>query len=226
MTGIALNLVCIGLAALCSAAPTTAHTETPSTEAERVLYALGLAMAGSAKNHRLSASELVWVQRGLADGVSGKPLFTLAPYLPKIHELSKQRIAEVAAQQRKTGSAFLSRAATEPGAVLTKSGMVITQTVEGTGAAPTSSDTVTFHQQGSLVDGRVFDSTRTAGKPITMRVQDMFLCGKEGLPTMKVGGKSRFVCPPELAFGDTPGPGEIPPGATLVIEVELIDIVR
>jgi len=96
----------------------------------------------------------------------------------------------------------------------------------GTGPTPKPSDTVKVHYHGTLTDGTVFDSSVQRGQPATFQLSGIIPCWKEGLQLMKVGGKSRLVCPPELAYGDRGAPPRIKPGATLVFEVELLEIAK
>jgi FKBP-type peptidyl-prolyl cis-trans isomerase FkpA len=95
----------------------------------------------------------------------------------------------------------------------------------GTGASPKASDTVKVHYHGTMPDGRVFDSSVQRGEPVEFALNQVIPCWTEGVQKMKVGEKARFVCPPEIAYGAGGTPdGTIPPGATLVFEVELIGI--
>ncbi len=82
------------------------------------------------------------------------------------------------------------------------------------------------HYRGTLVDGTVFDSSIDRGQPAVFPLANVIPCWSQGVQLMKVGGKSRLVCPPELAYGDRGAPPQIKPGATLVFEVELLDIVK
>jgi len=72
----------------------------------------------------------------------------------------------------------------------------------------------------------VFDSSVKRGEPLTLSLGSIIKCWSEGLPMMKVGGKSRLVCPSDLAYGDQGRPPTIKPGATLVFEIELLEIVK
>ena len=97
---------------------------------------------------------------------------------------------------------------------------------EGAGANPTAADTVSVKYKGTLIDGTVFDSTdKHGGQPATFPLSGVIKGWTEGLQLVKVGGKARLVIPPGLAYGSSP-PGEIPPNATLIFEVELMDIVK
>ena len=97
----------------------------------------------------------------------------------------------------------------------------------GTGATATPGSIVSVLYVGKLADGTVFDSSVQRGEPITLGLAGgVIKCWTEGVPLMKVGGKSRLVCPSDLAYGDQGRPPRIRPGATLVFEVELLEIVK
>jgi FKBP-type peptidyl-prolyl cis-trans isomerase FkpA len=120
--------------------------------------------------------------------------------------------------------AFLAKAAKEKGAVVTSSGLVYQSLKDGTGPSPTASDAVKVHYRGTLTDGQEFDSSYKRNEPATFPLNGVIRCWTEGVQKMKVGGKARLVCPSDLAYGDRGAPPDIPGGATLVFEVELLDI--
>lgn len=115
--------------------------------------------------------------------------------------------------------------AAEPKEEKTASGIVITKIREGTGASPKSTDTVKVHYRGTLVNGKEFDNSYGRGQPASFPLNRVIPCWTEGMQTMKTGGKSKLVCPPNLAYGSSGRPG-IPPDATLIFEVELLEIAR
>ena len=108
----------------------------------------------------------------------------------------------------------------------TASGIAITTLQAGKGEQPKASDTVKVHYRGTLVDGKEFDSSYKRGQPTSFPLQRVIPCWTEGVQTMKVGEKARLVCPSKLAYGSRGIPGTIPPDATLVFEVELLEILR
>lgn len=116
--------------------------------------------------------------------------------------------------------------AAEPKEEKTASGIVITKIKEGTGASPKASDTVKVHYRGTLVNGKEFDSSYGRGQPASFPLNRVIPCWTEGMQTMKTGGKSKLVCPPNLAYGSRGIPGTIPPDSTLVFEVELLEILK
>ena len=110
------------------------------------------------------------------------------------------------------------------GAQSSESGLIITHTLEGTGASPTATDAVQVHYHGTFEDGSVFDSSVDRGQPARFPLDRVIPCWTEGVAMMKVGGKATLVCPPEIAYGPRGKPPKIPPNATLTFEVELISI--
>lgn len=116
--------------------------------------------------------------------------------------------------------------AAEPKEEKTASGIGITKIKEGTGASPKASDTVKVHYRGTLVNGKEFDSSYGRGQPASFPLNRVIPCWTEGMQTMKTGGKSKLVCPPNLAYGSRGIPGTIPPDSTLVFEVELLEILK
>jgi FKBP-type peptidyl-prolyl cis-trans isomerase FkpA len=107
--------------------------------------------------------------------------------------------------------------------VATKSGLQITMLKEGTGPSPKASDRVEVHYHGTFEDGTVFDSSVDRGKTATFPLRRVIKCWTEGVQLMKVGGKARLVCPPNIAYGSR-SKGKIPANSTLYFDVELIAI--
>jgi len=219
-----LFTVVVAVLALPASVPAAAD---PKSEEDKTFYALGLAISQNLAAFGLSEAELEMVKAGLTDGVLGNPgKVDLPAYAPKLRELQRSRAAAVAATERKAGEAFVAKAADEKGAMKTPSGVVVTMLRPGTGVSPKASDTVKVHYHGTLTDGTVFDSSVQRGEPATFPLNQVIKCWTEGLQQMKVGGKARLVCPSDTAYGDRGSPPRIKPGATLVFEVELLDIVK
>ncbi len=198
----------------------------PETEEQKVLNALGQALAQDVVDAGLTAEELAFVQRGLSDTVLGQDAFVeLSEYGPKIQEFMEQRAAGAAEGELVLATAFMEEQAGVEGAERTDSGIVIQEITPGTGGSPTAADTVQVHYHGTLRDGTVFDSSVDRGEPATFPLSGVIPCWTEGLQHISVGGKSRLVCPSDLAYG-LQGPPGIPGNAALVFEVELLDIVQ
>ncbi len=213
-------VLCFGTTAAFAAAPE------PTTDEQKTLYALGLAVNQSLSNFNLSEPEFELVKSGITDGfLKRPPKVDLQAFGLKISELQQARAAVVAEAEKKVGAAFLAKAATESGAKKTESGAILTTIKEGNGATPKVMDTVKVYYLGTLIDGTVFDRSAKQGDPATLRLNDMSKCWLEGVQQMKVGGKSKLVCPSNLAYRDKGLPPLIKPGATLVFEIELLEIV-
>src|SRR5262245_2777292 len=197
------------------------------TDDQKTLYALGLVISQNLANFNLSAADLEPVMAGLSDGVLKKESkVDVQAYAPRITQLQASRAGAAAATEKKAGQAFLDKAAAEKGATRTPSGLIITTIKPGTGPSPKATDKVKVHYHGTLTDGTVFDSSVQRGQPIELPLNGVIKCWTEGVQMMKVGGKSKLVCPSDLAYGDQGRPPQIKPGATLVFEVELLEIAK
>jgi peptidylprolyl isomerase len=111
-------------------------------------------------------------------------------------------------------------------AIQTASGLEYIEIVEGTGARPKTGDSVSVHYTGWLKSGQKFDSSRDRGQPFVFPIgRGRVIKGwDEGVSTMKVGGTRKLIIPAHLGYGDRGAGGVIPPGATLIFEVELMSI--
>ncbi len=197
----------------------------PMSEEQKSLYAIGLIMARQLDVFALTPAEFELVKQGLADGMSGKPLVDVEAYTKKVQELA---IARRDAQGQKLvagAKEFLDKAAREKGAVRTASGLVFLSLREGSGAGPAAGDRVKAQYRGTFIDGKEFDSSYKRGQPAEFQLAGAVKCWTEGIQMMKPGGKARLVCPPETAFGKA-GSGIIPADATLVYEIELLEVVK
>jgi FKBP-type peptidyl-prolyl cis-trans isomerase FkpA/FKBP-type peptidyl-prolyl cis-trans isomerase FklB len=214
---------CVLVALLAAVMP--AHAADPKTEDEKVLYALGLIVSQNLSWFNLSEAELKMVEQGMTDGALRKTQkVDLTTYGPKIQDLQKTRMTALSAAEKKVGEAYLAKAAGEQDTKKMPSGFLVTTLKPGTGPTPAATDKVKVHYHGTLLDGAVFDSSVQRGEPVTFPLDKVIKCWTEGVQQMKVGGKSRLVCPPDVAYGDRGAPPRIKPGATLVFEVELLSI--
>ena len=220
-----MKIIASCVLALLVGAAIPAHAADPKSEDEKVLYAMGLVISQNVAWFNLTEAELKMVEQGLADGVLNKTKkVDLAAYGPKIQDLQRTRLTAVMAAEKKAGQAFVDKAATEKGATKTASGFVITTLKAGSGPQPAASDKVKVHYHGTLTDGTVFDSSVQRGEPMTLPLDKVIRCWSEGVQQMKVGGKSKLVCPSDVAYGDQGRAPRIKPGATLVFEIELLGI--
>ncbi|MGF1521325.1 MAG: FKBP-type peptidyl-prolyl cis-trans isomerase [Leptolyngbyaceae cyanobacterium] len=132
-------------------------------------------------------------------------------------------IVVLASQRFLRGS---STTTTEEGFVQTESGLKYKDIVEGTGAMPEIDQTVIVHYTGTLEDGTQFDSSRDRDQPFafTLGAGQVIKGWDEGIATMRVGGQRQLIIPPELGYGPEGAGGVIPPNATLIFDVELLEV--
>jgi FKBP-type peptidyl-prolyl cis-trans isomerase FkpA len=134
------------------------------------------------------------------------------------------RAARIAEREKAASAAFVDKAAAQPGAEKTASGLVYKEITPGTGPSPKATDTVKVHYRGTLVNGTEFDSSYKRGEPAEFALNGVIPCWTEGVQKMKAGGKATLVCPSNLAYGDRGRPS-IPGGAALIFEIELLEVV-
>ena len=223
---IPLALLALALGTFQAPALRAESHEPPALESddEKMLYTLGMALAQQIGQFGITEDELALIQRGLADAVLGQDTAVeLREYGPRLQAFAQERASKTASAEKAESDAYVEKLAAEEGAERTESGLVISELTAGTGASPSATDTVKVHYHGTLRDGTVFDSSVDRGEPVSFALNQVIPCWTEGLQKMKVGGKSRLVCPSEIAYGEQGRPG-IPGGAALVFEVELLEI--
>jgi FKBP-type peptidyl-prolyl cis-trans isomerase FkpA len=195
-------------------------------ERKKVLYALGAMVAQRTPlaGAGLNETEIAEVVAGFTDAALGKELkVPTQENMPKVDQLLRERQKERGEQEKAKGQKYLEEQATAAGAQKQPSGLIYFETLAGTGPSPTAADTVKVHYKGTLIDGKEFDSSYKRGTPAEFPLGGVIKCWTEGVQKMKVGGKARLVCPPDIAYGER-APGGIPPNAVLNFEVELISI--
>ena len=195
-----------------------------ATDDEKTIYSIGLSIQRSLAQFDLTPAEIEIVKKGLGDAAAGKPAVDLNEWGPKIQALGQARAGRLAQGEKTASAAYLAKAATEEGAVKTPSGLIYREVTAGTGASPKATDKVKVHYRGTLINGTEFDSSYSRNQPAEFPLNGVIPCWTEGVQKMKVGGKSRLVCPSDIAYGDRGRPPVIPGGATLVFEVELLEV--
>lgn len=124
------------------------------------------------------------------------------------------------------GNAFLEKNKAREGVTTTPSGLQYEILTEGTGALPTAADQVRVNYHGTLIDGKVFDSSVDRGEPVVFGVGQVIPGWTEALQLMPVGSKWKIYLPSEIAYGERGAGGDIGPNAALIFEVELLEIVK
>jgi len=199
---------------------------TPTTEDDKTLYALGMIIGRNLGDFNLTPRELDVVKTGMTDMVQKKKLAVeLETYGPKVQAFHMKRRQDKATAEKQRGQAALEGAAREPGAVKTPAGAIVRTVKPGTGEVPQPTDKVKVNYTGKLLDGTVFDtSKKQGGQPVTFPLNGVIKCWTEGVGRMKVGETAVLTCPSDAAYGDAGQGDRIPPGSTLVFEVELLGI--
>ena len=219
-----------GVATKGASAPTAAHAgaakpAASDTEQDKTLYALGVLLSRNLETFQLSEAEFAHDKAGNIDGYHNKADAAAAEAsMSQIQALQRARAAALAQREREKGQAYLEKAASAAGATKTSTGLLYVPVVVGSGPTPARSDRVKVNYEGRLTDGTVFDSSAQHGQAATLSVSGIIPCWTEALQLMKVGGKTRIVCPATLAYGDRGAPPKILPGATLEFDIELLSI--
>lgn len=194
------------------------------TEDQKTLYGLGLVIARQLEVFELTDKELRIVRQGIYDGVKGrKQKVDFAEYSKKSADLGIVRRDAHGKKLALVVPAFMAHEEAREGAVKKESGLIFQSVIEGNGAQPLLTDRIKVHYRTTLIDGKEMESTYKAGKPDELVLNEFMKCLVEGVQLMKQGGKARLICPPALALGKE-GNGIIPPDATLVFDVELLEV--
>ncbi|MEK7389469.1 MAG: FKBP-type peptidyl-prolyl cis-trans isomerase [Elusimicrobiota bacterium] len=223
----------LAILALSLAAPLFA-AETPSKPAqtpyknddERTVYTIGYMMGRNLAAFNLNASEIKVIAAGLADSIKHTPpTVDIQAYQGRINDMMQQRTAAAAVGEKAKGKAYVDKFLKENKAVAITGGGWYLEEKAGTGPMPTKTDTIKAHYRGTTVDGAEFDSSYARNEPTDFELNRVIPCWTNGFAMMKVGTKAKLICPSDVAYGDPGRPG-IKPGATLLFDVEFIEIVK
>jgi FKBP-type peptidyl-prolyl cis-trans isomerase FklB len=198
------------------------------TQKDKASYAVGMSI-GTGLHRQGVPVDAALVARGLRDAMTGaKPLLTddemkavLTQLQGQVREQQQAKTVEAASGNKKIGEEFLAANKTKDGVVTLPSGLQYKVLTAGTGPKPAATDTVSCNYKGTFIDGKEFDSSK--GTPISFGVTGVIKGWTEALQLMPVGSKWQLFIPSDLAYGDGGRPG-IPPGSTLLFDVELVSI--
>jgi FKBP-type peptidyl-prolyl cis-trans isomerase FklB len=207
---------------------TTASTAPVSlkTENDSISYAIGVSLANFYKQQNISSINTAILVRAVKDVENNKPILSEQQCQSALMAYVQKQQAEKALGNKKLGQEFLAANAKKPGIVTLPSGLQYQILKEGAGPKPKLTDMVRVHYHGTLIDGRVFDSSVDRGQPIELNVNGVIPGWTEALQLMPVGSKWKLFIPSDLAYGDRQAGQMIAPGSTLVFDVELLDIVN
>lgn len=201
------------------------------TAQDSVSYSIGIDIGLTLQNQDITVEPDPFLQ-GLLDAAdtSAERMMTdeqiqktMMAFQQRVIEQRQKKMSEQSASAKIEGDAFLAENKSKPGVVTTASGLQYKVVTMGKGKKPKATDNVTVHYSGRLINGTVFDNSYDRGEPVTFPVNGVIAGWTEVLQLMPVGSKWEVYVPSKLGYGDNPA-GPIPPGSTLIFDVELLAI--
>lgn len=204
---------------------------TLKTNDQKISYMFGLDMGAYLKHLGITIDRAALMQ-GIEDTLNARKQLMTKEEISKLKDEFGKKMQEEQMAKAKTageknvkeGEAFLAKNKTEKGVITTASGLQYIILKEGAGAIPKSTDMVSVNYRGMLLDGKEFDSSYKRGQPATFPVTGVIPGWTEALQLMKVGTKAKLFIPSKLAYGDRSAGPDITPNATLIFEIELLEI--
>lgn len=198
-------------------------------DVDSMSYALGMNMGADFAKNMTSIpggkSNVDMLIAGFVSAMKGEPtIMTQGMATTYFQDYITQAQTKDAQSKKAADEEFLAHNMTKPDVSVTPSGLQYTVTRMAEGAKPTAKDTVVVHYEGTLLDGTKFDSSYDRGEPIEFPLNQVIKGWTEGVQLMSVGSKYRLFVPYNLGYGEQGAGGMIPPFATLIFDVELLDI--
>ncbi len=226
-------------ASLAVAAPSFSQNTEPAAPAvpmDKVSYFIGTNLGGQFKSQGIEI-DIAALTEGINDVLAGKdPKYTQDELMAAMQAFETKMQAAAAKMEEEAmkraeelkivGEKFLTDNSKREGVTTTASGLQYEVLKAADGAKPQATDQVKVHYHGTLVDGKVFDSSVDRGEPVTFPVQGVIKGWVEALQLMPVGSKWKLFIPSDLAYGKQGAGADIGPDATLIFEVELLEIVK
>lgn len=190
------------------------------TEALQIVsYKLGLKLGETA------LEDSVLCHQTIKNAIADKAADTVKTIDTKAYMAAMKSVKLIRLEHAKQQSeVFLQENASQKGVCTTASGLQYRIITPGSGATPSASDSVTVHYHGTLTDGSVFDSSYDRGKPAQFSLNKLIEGWKEGLQLLPTGSKAQLFVPQELAYGERGSGSKVPPYATLIFDLELLEI--
>ena len=199
---------------------------------DKLSYALGLSIGRQLSQMgvaELNADDFAQAVKDMIDGKesqisTNEAQQLLGEYFRQQEEKQRAEAAEKYKGAKSEGEKYLTENAKKDGVITLPSGLQYQVLQEGNGKSPKATDKVVCHYEGMLVDGTMFDSSIQRGEPATFPLNGVIAGWTEGLQLMKEGAKYRFFIPYQLGYGERGAGASIPPFATLIFDVELIEV--
>lgn len=199
---------------------------------DKLSYALGLSIGRQLSQMgvaELNADDFAQAVKDMIDGKesqipTNEAQQLLGEYFRQQEEKQRAEAAEKYKGAKSEGEKYLTENAKKDGVIILPSGLQYQVLQEGNGKSPKATDKVVCHYEGMLVDGTMFDSSIQRGEPATFPLNGVIAGWTEGLQLMKEGAKYRFFIPYHLGYGERGAGASIPPFATLIFDVELIEV--
>lgn len=207
----------------------TAATQAPSLKNlnDSLSYAMGISAGEFLKSQGVEQIDYTLLNKAIEDAMKGTPpLFDRNEANSVMQRTAMSGAKRMSAAEKEKGRQFLEQNKKKAGVTETASGLQYEVLVAGQGPKPTMQDEVLVHYAGKLLSGKEFDSSYSRGEPITLQVGNVIKGWTEALQLMPTGSKWRLYLPADLAYGDTGAGRDIPGGATLVFDVELLEITK
>ena len=220
--------VCI---VLCSTGMVIAGETGPLKEQnDKISYSLGVTIGKSMKRDSINANPDL-VAQGIKDVLAGGKILLTDEEMAEVFMALQQDLMvkqteagkALAEKNLKEGEQFLADNAKKEGVVTRPSGLQYKVITDGAGKKAKSTDSVTVHYRGTMIDGTEFDSSYKRNEPATFQLQNMVPGFTEGVSLMKVGSKWQLFIPSKLAYGEEGAEDAIGPNAALIMEIELLD---
>ena len=193
---------------------------------EKVSYALGLSLGNNLVGSGVTSLDYTLLAKGIKDVMEkNKPDMSFEEAQSVITLFFEELQAKISEKGQAEGKEFLALNAQRPEVITLASGLQYEILAEGEGSIPTSTDSVKVHYHGTTLDGNIFDSSVRRGEPATFGVTQVISGWVEALQLMPVGSKWKLFIPSDLAYGAQGAGQAIAPHATLIFEVELLEIV-
>jgi FKBP-type peptidyl-prolyl cis-trans isomerase FklB len=188
-------------------------------------YAIGINIGMNMKSQGVEKISYIALNKGIADAIKGTtPLMDENTCNMTIQQKLQEYMSKKSSAVKEEGKKFLENNKNQPGIVVLPSGIQYKIITQGNGPKPTLEDTIKVHYKGTTLDGFIFDDSYSRGEPIEFPLGGLIEGWKQTLVLMPVGSKWQLFIPSEYAYGDRGAGASIPGGATLIFELELLDV--